>query len=69
MILCWKFVGKGELCLVGKNFSFVSLLDIFVMMKSKDVSNDGALIEGHLCIEEREVELVFADYLTTYNPS
>lgn len=69
MIFCWKFVGKGELCLVGKNFSFVSLLDIFVMMKSKDVSNDGTLIEGCLCIEVLEVELVFADCLTTYNPS
>jgi hypothetical protein len=57
------------LCLVGKNFSFVSLLDMFVMMKSTNVSDYGALIEGYLCIEVREVELVFADCLTTYNPS
>ena len=33
-MVAWKFEGKDELCLVGKNFSFEIRLEIFVMMKS-----------------------------------
>jgi hypothetical protein len=49
-MLCKKFDGNDELCLVGKNFSFEMRFEMFVIMKSIPCERNWTMAELNTCV-------------------